>query len=131
MNSKKIQLSILTIFLAATLVGSAATFGAANVQAEEDRDYKKDKHDDKDRHHDKKEMKHDDHDDKKHDDKKEKKHYDKNGNGNGNDASQSINQLQVSEQNAQCVSGTFTALSCNNLGFQFQDNDGNLALGQQ
>ncbi len=129
MNSKKIQLSILTIFLAVTLVGSAATFGVVNVQAEGDRDHKKDKYDDKDRDHDKKEMKHDDHDDKKHDDKKEKKHYDKNG--NGNDASQSINQLQVSEQNAQCVSGTFTLLSCNNVGFQFQNNDGNLALGQQ
>jgi len=128
MNNKKIQLSILTIFLAVTLVGSAATFGVSNVQAE-DKDHKKDKHDDKDRHHDKKEMKHDDHDDKKHDDKKEKKHYDKNG--NSNTASQSIDQIQVSEQNSQCVSGTFTALSCNNLGFQFQNNDGNLALGQQ
>ena len=129
MNSKKIELSILTIFLAATLVGSAATFGVANVQAEENRDHKKDKHDDKDRDHDKKEMKHDDHDDKKHDDKKEKKHYDKNS--NGNDASQSINQIQVSEQNSQCVSGTFTLISCNNVGLQFQNNDGNLALGQQ
>jgi ABC-type Zn2+ transport system substrate-binding protein/surface adhesin len=128
MNNKKIQLSILTIFLAATLVGSAATFGVGSVQAE-DRDHKKDKYDDKNGHHDKKEMKHDDHGDKKHDDKKEKKHYDKNG--NSNTASQSIDQIQVSEQNAQCVSGTFTLISCNNVGFQFQNNDGNLALGQQ
>jgi hypothetical protein len=129
MNNKKIQLSILTIFLAATLVGSAATFGVDNVQAAGDKDHKKDKYDDKDRDHDKKEMKHDDHGDKYHEDKKEIKYYDKNGNSNY--ASQSIDQIQVSEQNAQCVSGTFTALSCNNVGLQFQINDGNLALGQQ
>jgi hypothetical protein len=48
-----------------------------------------------------------------------------------NDAEQGIAQGQASEQNAQCVSGTFTALSCNNLGFQFQDNEGNNALAQQ
>jgi hypothetical protein len=129
MNNKKIQLSILTIFLAATLVGSAATFGVGNVQATEDKDHKKDKYDDKDGHYDKKEMKHDDHDYKKYDEKKEMKHYDKNGNSNY--ASQSIDQIQVSEQNSQCVSGTFTLISCNNVGFQFQNNDGNLALGQQ
>ena len=48
-----------------------------------------------------------------------------------NDAEQSIEQGQWSSQGAQCVSGTFTAISCNNLGFQFQNNEGNLALGQQ
>ncbi len=48
-----------------------------------------------------------------------------------NSAEQEIEQGQASEQNAQCVSGTFTALSCNNVDFQFQNNDGNLALGQQ
>jgi hypothetical protein len=52
-------------------------------------------------------------------------------NKKSNDAEQSIEQGQASEQNAQCVSGTFTAISCNNLGFQFQNNEGNLALGQQ
>jgi hypothetical protein len=52
-------------------------------------------------------------------------------NKKSNDAEQSLEQGQASEQNAQCVSGTFTAISCNNLGFQFQNNEGNLALGQQ
>jgi cell division protein FtsL len=49
----------------------------------------------------------------------------------GNDAEQEIEQGQASEQNAQCVSGDITAISCNNLGFQFQTNEGNLALGQR
>ena len=48
-----------------------------------------------------------------------------------NDAEQEIEQEQSSEQNAQCVSGEFTFLGCNNLGFMFQNNEGNLALGQQ
>ncbi len=52
-------------------------------------------------------------------------------NKKSNDAEQAIEQGQASAQDAQCVSGTFTAFSCNNLGFQFQNNDGNLALGQQ
>ena len=48
-----------------------------------------------------------------------------------NDAEQEIEQDQESAQNAQCVSGEFTLASCNNLGFLFQNNEGNLALGQQ
>ena len=48
-----------------------------------------------------------------------------------NDAEQAIEQDQENEQNAQCVSGEFTLASCNNLGFLFQNNEGNLALGQQ
>jgi hypothetical protein len=52
-------------------------------------------------------------------------------NKKSNDAEQAILQGQASEQNAQCVSGTFTLVSCNNVGFQFQNNEGNLALGQQ
>jgi len=48
-----------------------------------------------------------------------------------NDAEQEIEQEQSNEQNAQCVSGTFTFLGCNNVGFMFQNNNGNLALGQQ
>ena len=43
---------------------------------------------------------------------------------------QEIEQGQASEQNALCVSGEVTAISCNNLGFQFQTNEGNLALAQ-
>ena len=48
-----------------------------------------------------------------------------------NDAEQEIEQNQESAQNAQCVSGEFTLASCNNLGFMFQNNEGNLALGQE
>ena len=46
---------------------------------------------------------------------------------NINDAEQEIEQDQENEQNAQCVSGEFTLASCNNLGFLFQNNEGNLA----
>jgi hypothetical protein len=42
-------------------------------------------------------------------------------NGNSN-AEQTIEQLQASEQNSQCVSGEVTALSCNNVGLQAQSN---------
>lgn len=48
-----------------------------------------------------------------------------------NDAEQGIEQGQANEQNAQCVSGTFTVAGCNNVGLLFQNNEGNLALGQQ
>ena len=48
-----------------------------------------------------------------------------------NDAEQEIEQGQANEQNAQCVSGVFTIAGCNNLGFMFQNNEGNLALGQR
>ena len=46
----------------------------------------------------------------------------------GNKASQSISQSQSSNQNAGCVSGGTTFLSCNNLSFQHQKNTGNNAL---
>ena len=65
-----------------------------------------------------------------HDDKKEYKSYNK-GKHSGNEAEQEIEQGQASEQNAQCASGEVTAISCNNLGFQFQTNEGNLALAQE
>jgi hypothetical protein len=84
--NKKIQVSIMSIFIAAALIGSAVTLGDNAAFATKKK---------------------------------------------GNDAEQAILQGQASEQNAQCVSGTFTAISCNNLGFQFQNNEGNLALGQQ
>ena len=48
-----------------------------------------------------------------------------------NDAEQEIEQEQSNEQNAQCVSGEFTIAGCNNIGLLFQNNEGNLALGQQ
>lgn len=49
----------------------------------------------------------------------------------GNDAEQEIEQGQANEQNAQCVSGEITFASCNNVGLQFQVNEGELALAQQ
>src|SRR4029078_9450388 len=51
--------------------------------------------------------------------------------GSGNSANQGIAQSQESEQNALCVSGEGTFISCNNLNFQNQENEGNNALAQQ
>ncbi|MBA3750853.1 MAG: hypothetical protein H0X03_08210 [Nitrosopumilus sp.] len=48
-----------------------------------------------------------------------------------NEAEQSIEQPQFSSQDSQCVSGVISLLDCNNLGLQFNFNDGNNALGQQ
>ena len=48
-----------------------------------------------------------------------------------NDAEQAIEQDQENKQNAQCVSGIFTIAGCNNVRLMFQNNDGNLALGQR
>lgn len=101
--NKKIQVSMLTIFVAAALIGSVVALGD-NMAFAGGKD--------------------------KHDDKKEYKSYNK-GKHSGNEAEQSIEQGQWSEQNAQCVSGEVTFISCNNVGFQFQNNEGNLALGQQ
>jgi hypothetical protein len=49
----------------------------------------------------------------------------------GNVAQQAIGQSQASVQNALCVSGSGTFVSCNNLSFQNQKNSGNNALAQQ
>ena len=49
----------------------------------------------------------------------------------GNVAQQAIDQSQASVQNALCVSGSGTFVSCNNLSFQNQKNTGNNALTQQ
>jgi hypothetical protein len=48
-----------------------------------------------------------------------------------NTAKQGIDQAQSSDQNALCVSGTGTFVSCNNLNAQNQQNSGNNALAQQ
>jgi hypothetical protein len=48
-----------------------------------------------------------------------------------NDAEQAIEQGQSNEQSGQCVTGTISLINCNNVGLQLQDNEGNLALGQQ
>src|SRR5687768_9817898 len=49
----------------------------------------------------------------------------------GNTANQGIGQAQSSNQNALCVSGTGTLVSCNNLSAQNQTNTGNNAIAQQ
>ena len=56
--------------------------------------------------------------------------------GNGNvlaqsNAEQAIEQAQSSSQEALCASGVITALSCNNISSQTQNNTGNNALAQQ
>ena len=48
----------------------------------------------------------------------------------GNSANQGIGQSQSSNQNALCVSGTGTLVSCNNLSAQNQANSGNNAAAQ-
>ena len=50
---------------------------------------------------------------------------------NSNEAVQSISQEQSSEQDSQVVSGDDSIASGNNVGLFFNDNIGNLALGQQ
>jgi hypothetical protein len=59
------------------------------------------------------------------------KEHDSENHGEGNLASQIIEQVQSSIQNAQCVSGGNTQDSCNNISTQNQQNSGNNALGQQ
>ncbi len=49
----------------------------------------------------------------------------------GNDADQGISEEQYTEQDAQCVSGESIVLSCNNIAFKDQSNEGNSALGQK
>ena len=53
------------------------------------------------------------------------------GKKKSNDAEQSIEQGQANEQNAQCVSGTFSLIDCNNIGLGLQFQDGNIAAGQE
>ena len=52
-------------------------------------------------------------------------------NKGGNVAQQAIDQSQSLIQNALCVSGSGTFVSCNNFSFQNQKNTGNNALAQQ
>ncbi len=53
------------------------------------------------------------------------------GKKKSNDSEQEIEQEQANEQSGQCVTGTISLINCNNVGLLLQDNDGNLALGQQ
>ncbi len=56
---------------------------------------------------------------------------DNDGKGNSNEAEQGISQEQSSVQNSQVVSGGDSIASGNNVELFFNDNIGNLALGQQ
>ncbi len=49
----------------------------------------------------------------------------------GNAGQQIDEQGQYVSQGAKCVSGEAIIFACNNLGLQFQDHEGNNALGQQ
>jgi hypothetical protein len=103
--NKKIQLSILSIFIAAALVGSVATYGDNMAFAGGDK-HKGDKHKG----------------DQYNGDKSKKK---------SNEATQDIGQFSGTAQDAVCDSGNNTLASCNNVALSFNLNDGNNALGQQ
>jgi hypothetical protein len=103
--NKKIQLSILSIFIAAALVGSVATYGGNMAFAHGDKN-KGDQYNG----------------DQYNGDKSKKK---------SNEATQDIEQLSATAQDSVCDSGNNTAASCNNVALSFNLNDGNNALGQQ
>ncbi|WP_458742765.1 hypothetical protein [Candidatus Nitrosocosmicus sp. T] len=104
--NKKIQISILSIFVAAALIGSVAAVGNnmafAGGNDHDDDDKKKDK--------------------KSHHDGKKR---------TSNEAVQGIGQSTETFQSSECGSGNDTKASCNNLAFSLNLNDGNNALGQQ
>ena len=103
--NKKIQVSILSIFIAAALIGSVASVGNNMAFAggnNHDDDDKKDK--------------------KSHHDGKKKK---------SNEAIQDVEQFSGTGQDSTCGSGNDTTASCNNVALSFNLNDGNNALGQE
>jgi hypothetical protein len=105
--NKKIQLSILSIFIAAALVGSVATFGDNMAFAGGNN-----------------------HDDDK-EKEKDKKSNHKGKKSSNNEAVQGIGQNTETLQASSCSSGNDTTASCNNVALSFNLNDGNNALGQQ
>ena len=104
--NKKIQVSILSIFIAAALIGSVAAVGNNMAFAGGNN--------------------HDDDDDKK----DKKSHHDGNKR-TSNEAIQGIGQSTETAQLSECFSGNDTTASCNNVALSFNLNDGNNALGQQ
>ncbi len=108
MDSKKIQISILSIFIAAALIGSVAAVGNNMAFAGGNN--------------------HDDDDD---DDKKDKKSHSDGKKRTSNEAAQGISQSTETTQLSACNSGNDTLASCNNVALSFNLNDGNNALGQQ
>ncbi len=107
MNSKKIHISILSIFIAAALIGSVAAIGNNMAFAGGNN-----------------------HDDDKDKDKDKKSHHNGKKSSN-NDAEQFIAQSTSTGQAAACDSLGNTTASCNNVALSFNLNDGNNALGQQ
>ena len=103
--NKKIQVSILSIFIAAALIGSVAAVGN-NMAFAGGNNHDDDKKKDKKSHHDGKKR-------------------------TSNDAEQGIGQSTETFQAASCGSGNDTTASCNNVALSFNLNDGNNALGQQ
>ena len=108
MNSKKIQISILSVFIAAALIGSIAAVGNNMAFAGGNHD--------------------DDHDDDK---KKNKESHHEGKKRTSNEALQGIGQDTETLQSSECGSGNDTTASCNNVALSFNLNDGNNALGQQ
>jgi hypothetical protein len=109
MDNKKIQISILSIFIAAALIGSVATIGNNMAFAGGNN--------------------HDDDDDK--DKEKDKKSHHEGKKRTNNNAVQAIGQSTETAQLSECFSGNDTTASCNNVALSFNLNDGNNALGQQ
>jgi hypothetical protein len=102
--NKKIQVSILSIFIAAALIGSVAAVGNNIAFAGGN-----------------------DHDD----DKKDKKSHHDGKKRTSNEALQGIGQDTETLQASSCGSGNDTTASCNNVALSFNLNDGNNALGQE
>jgi len=103
--NKKIQVSVLSIFIAAALIGSIAAVGN-NMAFAGGNDDDDDKDKDKKSHHDGKKR-------------------------TSNEAAQGIGQSTETLQASSCGSGNDTTASCNNVALSFNLNDGNNALGQQ
>jgi hypothetical protein len=106
MDNKKIQISILSIFIAAALIGSVAAVSNNMAFAGGNN------HDDDD-------------------DKKDKKSHSDGKKRTSNEAVQGISQSTESTQLSACNSGNDTTASCNNVALSFNLNDGNNALAQQ
>ena len=106
MDNKKIQISVLSIFIAAALIGSIAAVGNNMAFAGGNN------HDDDD-------------------DNKDKKSHHDGKKRISNEAVQGIGQSTETAQLSECFSGNDTTASCNNVALSFNLNDGNNALGQQ
>ena len=104
--NKKIQVSILSIFIAAALIGSVAAVGNNMAFAGGNN------HDDDD-------------------DKKDKKSHHDGKKRTSNEAVQGIGQSTETAQLSECFSGNDTTASCNNVALSFNLNDGNNALAQE